>query len=371
MKSNLIITLVTAPRFRRYLIVYLVLLVICWAGWVGFASPQLKEHGQIAKALDVKNRDRVGGWFGTNSLPRFADLVHLETLDEQLLPSEGQDDIPLDRRRLVVVGDVHGCKDELDDLLDKISFDGQTDHLIFAGDLITKGPKSLEVVQLAREYNASCVRGNNEDRILLYHRELLASGVLSVPGPNTKLSSDDAADTGKFQPEILPYGNRKEHLLAQALGDEDAAWLHKCPVILKVGRIGDLGEVVVVHGGLVPGVELESQDPFAVMTMRSLDLDTHVPSSKASGMHWAKIFNKYQSLLASRLASEPSSVDASLPTTVIYGHTPHRSAAIRKYTKGIDTGCVRGGKLTALVLENGGKTRVEHVRCKDYVSERK
>lgn len=44
---------------------------------------------------------------------------------------------------------------------------------------------------------------------------------------------------------------------------------------------------------------------------------------------------------------------------------------IEKYTKGIDTGCVKGGKLTALVIETGGKTKTVHVKCKNYVSDSK
>jgi hypothetical protein len=53
--------------------------------------------------------------------------------------------------------------------------------------------------------------------------------------------------------------------------------------------IEGLGEVVVVHGGLVPGVDLENQDPSAVMNMRTLDRDTRVPSPSASGTHWAEV----------------------------------------------------------------------------------
>src|ERR1700744_6498091 len=55
----------------------------------------------------------------------------------------------------------------VEELLQKLDFDKERDHLIFTGDMIFKGPDSLGVVDLARDLGASCVRGNHEDRTLL------------------------------------------------------------------------------------------------------------------------------------------------------------------------------------------------------------
>lgn len=109
---NFIIAIVAAPRFRRYIVVYLLLLCLCWFAWVGLASPWLKEHGELMRALDTDNRERVGGWFGNNALPRFNDLVHMRTLDPALLPGAKSLNGDSNNRRLVVIGDVHGCSDE-------------------------------------------------------------------------------------------------------------------------------------------------------------------------------------------------------------------------------------------------------------------
>jgi hypothetical protein len=57
------------------------------------------------------------------------------------------------------------------------------------------------------------------------------------------------------------------------------------------------------------------------------------------------------------------------PTTVIYGHDSGRALAIRKYTKGIDTGCVKGGKLSAMIMEDGGKNYIAQVPCKEYLKQ--
>ena len=47
--------------------------------------------------------------------------------------------------RLIVIGDVHGCLDELHELLDRVEYSQGNDTLIFAGDLVDKGPFSVEV----------------------------------------------------------------------------------------------------------------------------------------------------------------------------------------------------------------------------------
>lgn len=48
--------------------------------------------------------------------------------------------------RLIIVGDVHGCIDELLQLLAKVSFQAEEDNLVFSGDLVNKGPGSIEVI---------------------------------------------------------------------------------------------------------------------------------------------------------------------------------------------------------------------------------
>ena len=53
------------------------------------------------------------------------------------------------RNRKIVIGDVHGCLDELRELIGKIG-PSQDDHLFFVGDLIDKGPFSSQVVDLVQ-----------------------------------------------------------------------------------------------------------------------------------------------------------------------------------------------------------------------------
>lgn len=166
-------------------------------------------------------------------------------------------------------------------LLEQIDFDEDSDHLVFTGNLIDKGPDSLGVVDLVRKYSASCVRGNHEDRILVLRHDLIAAKILE------DTSQDDEDDFGQD-----PSGRK----LAREMSDEQAKWLDTCPVILNIGQIKGLGQTVVVHSGLVPGVDLEKQDPFSAMNMITIDLERHVPSSSRVGTHWTKVSSLSPSL---------------------------------------------------------------------------
>lgn len=50
--------------------------------------------------------------------------------------------------------------------------------------------------------------------------------------------------------------------------------------------------------------------------------------------------------------------------TAIYGHDSKSGLSLREYTKGLDSGCVKGGKLTALVISDGGEQEIVQVKCK-------
>ncbi|KAJ5280119.1 hypothetical protein N7478_005491 [Penicillium angulare] len=348
-----VLSIIAAPRFRRYVLVYLSLFLLGWASWAWVLYPRIQERNSIIHSLDPASKDEAGGWFGTNSKPQFDDLIQVQALDPDFLPKaapEGEGADTTDRR-LIVVGDVHGCKDALVQLLDDASFTPATDHLIFTGDLINKGPDSAGVVDLAREHSASCVRGNHEDRVLLLRRSIVASNAMAGPQ-----EGDDQIYTSK---------ELGERALARSLSDEQAKWLEACPVILDVGMISGMGRVVVAHGGLVPGVDLHNQDPSSVMNMRTIDLKTHVPSSSSEGLNWAKMFNKHQSNLHASLKASKSDPESEI-ITVIYGHDAKTSLNIRAYTKGLDSGCVKGGKLTALIIEPSGEQKLVQVKCRKY-----
>lgn len=65
----------------------------------------------------------------------------------------------------MIVGDVHGCHEELLQLLDKCGADANT-TVILVGDLVNKGPFSAEVVSYARKNGVLSVRGNHDEALL-------------------------------------------------------------------------------------------------------------------------------------------------------------------------------------------------------------
>jgi diadenosine tetraphosphatase ApaH/serine/threonine PP2A family protein phosphatase len=54
------------------------------------------------------------------------------------------------------------------------------------------------------------------------------------------------------------------------MSKEQAEWLDQCPLILTAKDVHALGDIAVVHGGLVPGVELEQQNPNSIMNSKIL-----------------------------------------------------------------------------------------------------
>lgn len=196
--------------------------------------------------------------------------------------------------RTIVVGDIHGCYDELLDLLDKVQF-GSGDRLISVGDLITKGPKSREVLErFMSEKQFSAVIGNHD--LALRRR---------WNGEKFKLTSSQKPTNKELKKEkerFLPY-------------------LNALPFTI------DLGTHLVVHAGLRPGVALHSQTTEDLTELRSMGEDR----ASRKGTPWYDVYDGDK--------------------IVLFGHWPSSEPRRGKRAIGLDTGCVYGHNLTAYVLE--------------------
>ncbi|KAF2277717.1 ser/Thr protein phosphatase-like protein family [Westerdykella ornata] len=325
---------------QRYFLVYLAILLVVWLAWRLHFGPKYAQYTQEIRDMDALVDTR----YGTNARPKSKDLIHLQKMDPKHLP--------VGDKRLIFVGDVHGCLEELQALLKKVDFDQSRDHLILTGDIIAKGPDSSGVVSLAQKLGASCVRGNHEDKLLRTFRNMEAKQA-SIP----EVDEERSRASDFLGEKSGSTGDSKRQKLAKQLSKSQLAWLNSRPVILEIGQLPRIGQTAVVHAGLVPGVPLEHQDPYQCMNMRTIDLKTGVPSEKHEGFAWERLWNHKQKKLPK-----------SRRVTVIYGHDARRGKNIQKYSKGLDSGCVRGGQLTGLIIDAKGKETYVQVQCKKYVS---
>ncbi|PXF39835.1 Bis(5'-nucleosyl)-tetraphosphatase PrpE [asymmetrical] [Gracilariopsis chorda] len=220
--------------------------------------------------------------------------------------------------RLIVVGDVHGCIHELQQLL-RLADYAPGDQVIFLGDLVAKGPDSPSVVQLAREIGAKTVRGNHDYEVIRFWEARRR-------GDHAIVSPEHAA-------------------IAAKLSTADVRFLGDAPWFIEAADMKHL----FVHAGFIPRVKLTQQNPRLMMNMRSVLKDGTVTAKSVVGYEWAKLWQG--------------------PHTVVFGHDACRGLQHFQYARGIDTGCVYGGRLTALLLPENRLISVAAKRA--YVSPRK
>ncbi|TKA25065.1 hypothetical protein B0A50_06129 [Salinomyces thailandicus] len=388
--------LVRSRRFRGMIAVVLAIALFAWYGWRCYLPLRREWDDKLGFLPSSVN--------GTYGLARGGDFdgTAIKWLHHSLVPGGKSD--PEGKRRLIFVGDIHGCKDELLHLLHKVSFNSETDHLIPTGDVISKGPDNAGVLDELIRLNAESVRGNHEDRIL----------ALAKTSSTPHLDSQTPATTSK--------GSSKDHKLLTHLKPHHMRYLRSMPLMLRIpalpytstssptwlsnskhhDRITE--DIIVVHAGLVPHLPLPKQDPYFVMNMRSIDHITHIPSAlrqtkKGKSKPWSKVWNWYNDRLAHGRSlknfhlytseeheAEQAEVQESWvdrfwyfalgrrqprhrqekPEVVVYGHDSKAGLQLRRWSKGLDSGCVGGGKLTALVLDARGRTEVVQVGCRDW-----
>lgn len=442
--------------------------------------------------------------YGTASRPFMKGLPEklIDTLPQKYVPAVVTTDKSPEEgrgaRRLVIVGDVHGQKKALKDLLAKLDFKNEMgDHLVFTGDLVNKGPDSAGVVALAMELGAHSVRGNHEDRVLLTHAAMNAHTSKTASEGSVDLATkvlEKSQVGGGEQEEIkdliaakeeylageaaLSKGDRIDRETAKSLSPEQIKWLSELPLILRIGAVPvgsdspTFQDLVVCHAGLVPNVALEDQDPWAVMNMRTIvypidelrrdavkthlkekaernsksgnrgilaalqaidgatvdrelqkilksegvvndqgktdhTKDVGLPSSGREGTYWYEEWSRFQEELAkqekkaekkaekkqkkkqleSRVEEEVEGEDEDADTmkkhtpprtTVVYGHDAKSGLQVpdiygkgkRGYTFGLDSGCVYGKQLSAMVIEISGDQvlhTIVQVPCKKAV----
>ena len=197
--------------------------------------------------------------------------------------------------RTIIVGDIHGCLDELRELLATLRL-SDTDRLIAVGDLVGKGPDGAGVVRFFREGGHKSVLGNHDAKLLAARR-----------GEGGKPLRD----------------THRAH--ADAMTELDWRWLESRPLSIELPELG----AIVVHAGLVPGIPLGDQRRKDLLNMRSLRPDGTASRKIEDGAPWASLWGG--------------------PERIVFGHDAVRGLQRWPHAIGLDTGCVYGGYLSALV----------------------
>lgn len=222
--------------------------------------------------------------------------------------------------RTLVVGDVHGCLGELKELLRRSGFRRGSDRLVFAGDLVDRGPDSLGVVRLAMEMGAESVMGNHEEKHLRYRRHSIRAMV------------DRAYKNPMFEPH--PHVHK-------SFGPAEWEWLGRLPLTVWLND-----STVVVHGGFA--LDSTPQHPHLnSCRIRFVDVRTEksVPGIGSVGqpdgaLFWTGLYDGGENGR----------------TNVIFGHQPFQRPNVTRnkgyWTLGLDTGCCYGDYLSGYWLED-------------------
>jgi Calcineurin-like phosphoesterase len=212
-----------------------------------------------------------------------------------------------------IIGDVHGCSGELKVLLQILGYDSagmenaahsEERTLVFLGDLVNRGPDTPGVLRHAMNMVESgfalCVLGNHDEKLLRYLKGETEPGVeLTASLMQLRDESED------FRKTIIQF-------------------LESAPTQIAL----DKGKLIVAHAGIkesLQGVDSPEAREFALSGELTGDIDEQ---GNPIRYNWA--------------------ADYRGKAYVVYGHSPVREPVWLNRTICIDTGCVYGGKLTAL-----------------------
>lgn len=220
--------------------------------------------------------------------------------------------------RRIFIGDIQGCREELEALLEGLRYDPAQDELQPVGDLVNRGPDSLGVLRLARSLGMRGVVGNHDLHLL----HVALKGRARRPG--------DTLD------DVLAADDR----------DELLAWLAALPFV----RV--FPDVILVHAALHPRWKdplavLAGENPlapspagtFAVRT-RYCDERGNVPErdDRPPGKPYRPWHEFYRP-------------ERHGDRTVAFGHWASQGLFAEKRLRGLDSGCVWGHELSAWIAE--------------------
>lgn len=224
--------------------------------------------------------------------------------------------------RAIVVGDLHGCFDELAELLITLKFDQHKDILISCGDLCDRGPKIAECVQLFL-YGVNCyvVQGNHDNKLIRY-----------LKGNKVNPSS--------LEQSIKQLGNKKE------LIDPVVYMSAMCQTIIKFGNN------YVTHAGFHPNKHPEHTSREFSLYARKYDSAMGTFTNSDLAKYWYEEPRAYSMF------------------NLFFGHEVHvDDCQVAKGIYAMDAGCYMGNKLRAAVVTPEGVQGIIEIQSKQPKTE--
>ena len=256
------------------------------------------------------------------------------------------------KQRTIVVGDIHGCIEEFDELLRVVEYT-KRDRLLLLGDLVDRGPDPVGVVRRARELGADSVLGNHEEKHLRWRRH--ERKVKATPG---------------YKNPMRPFtGDRlAEH---NAYTEADWEWIEKLPVTIEFEECW-----IAVHAGFEPAVSLKDQRADKMLRVRYVDEAGKMRPIKSdvdqpAGTHrWATRWGYPHHVVYGHHAV--SMAHPHVDRFVAQNGELHRADREPRLRVALDTACVFGGTLSAMIFPYHGEPEVlafESVPCRRKYAE--
>lgn len=271
----------------------------------------VKEHIQSLKSSRKQIKKEGIHQFFTLNTPEDIDSIKLTR--QKLSCDKRTETAPFD-----IIGDIHGCADELERLLEKLGYKIKQNsnrtyaitppmnrRAIFVGDLVDRGPRTPDVLRIVKNMvdngTAFCVKGNHENKLV---RALDGKDVALTHGLDKSLDQF-ATETSEFRHEMRNF--------------MDGLVSH---------YVLDGGKLVITHAGLCEDMQGRSSSAVRAFCAYGDTLGQKDNLGLSIRHDWAQ--------------------DYKGSAKVVYGHVPNITLEWVNNTLCIDTACVFGGNLTAL-----------------------
>ena len=251
----------------------------------------------------------------------------------------------INQNRIIIIGDIHGCILEFDELLDQLRIT-DADQVFCIGDLIDRGPDSVSVVKRCVELSKFCnfklILGNHEEKFLRYLNHI-------------------EKKTGL---ENQMKGTEEFPLLLEKLDSTDIELIKNAYYSFSLNQ----ENITLLHGGISTNVKFPFPETYqyevhSPKMFKGLDLVTKVRFLNSEGKfvslneetekdsYWADVY------------------DGSFGH-IYFGHQPFMQETPKEFSHatGLDTGCVFGGWLSSCLVESSKKKYIVYKSNNQYAT---